>query len=267
MSALTIQDIISDVIQVVVLIYIIIISARLIDKGNRKLLPVFFTFAMVSFLLSDLYYLIYDVLWPDTRMPFAANEIAECATILLLSAGLETLPDKKEKPVIRELIFTVLFMSANIALWIVWSGEWVQDIVFGLPYVYFLYIIVRGLNRFKVLGSRELAVGRILCVVIIAAQIVLLKLDGIIFAILDTSIYVLIFGMAVWFLVKCIKVIRENDVRRKGLYISHGFYLWTTLVMFMSAGTYYTIATGLNTVSLVVILTALKKELSFDDIH
>ena len=131
MSALTLQEIILTIIEIIVLVFLIVYSMRLTTGGKKRLLPVLFAFAMISYLLSDLYYLIYDFIRPDTRMPFAANEIAECALILLLSAGLEVLPEKKGKIIYKALVFSVLFICANIALWIVWSGEWVQDSVFG----------------------------------------------------------------------------------------------------------------------------------------
>ncbi len=72
---------VQDIFQILVLLIVITGSVRLMaapaadsDTGApdvKKLLPVFFTFAMISLLLSDVYYLAYDVLRPDERMPFA----------------------------------------------------------------------------------------------------------------------------------------------------------------------------------------------------
>ena len=132
MSGLTFFGIITTVVQSIVLVVIIAKTVRLMDNGKNVFLPFFFMLAMMSFLLSDLYWIAYDVLKPDTRMPIAANEIGECAMILLLSAGLDVvLNDKRKIP--AEIVFTFLFIGANIVLWIAWSGEWLQDILFRIP--------------------------------------------------------------------------------------------------------------------------------------
>ena len=46
-------------IHIVILCYVIIGSAQLIPKSNASLLTVFFTFSMVSYLMSNLYWLAY----------------------------------------------------------------------------------------------------------------------------------------------------------------------------------------------------------------
>ena len=66
--------------------------------------------------------------------------------ILFLSTGLEKVL-RDEKRIAGEIIFSFFFIGANIALWIFWSGEWVQDILFGIPYVYFLWLLIRGIKR------------------------------------------------------------------------------------------------------------------------
>ena len=90
-------------------------------------------------------------------MPFAVDEIADSAAILLLSTGL--VADKKVDRTARagELIFTVMFSLSNVALWICWSGEWLQDIIFGIPYSYFLWLIIRGIADTKPLTSKTVS--------------------------------------------------------------------------------------------------------------
>ena len=36
------------------------------------------------------------------------------------------------------MFFAALFTAANVALWIAWSGEWIQDILTGVAFGYFL---------------------------------------------------------------------------------------------------------------------------------
>ena len=76
MDALTLQDTVLSSIQVIVSIPIIVLSGRLMAKKEYGLLPAYFTFAMVSYLLGDIYYVAYNILRPNTRMPIASTEIA-----------------------------------------------------------------------------------------------------------------------------------------------------------------------------------------------
>ena len=79
MSVYTIQDIILTTIQILVLIGVSSLAVKMSSKSKNNLILVFFIFALLSFTISDLYYLVYSFLRPDTRMPFAAYEIAELA--------------------------------------------------------------------------------------------------------------------------------------------------------------------------------------------
>ena len=140
MSDMTLLGILATVLQSGALAVVIVSTIKLMINKNATFLPFMFVLAMSSYFLSNLYWIAYDLLKPDTRMPIASNEIGECAMILLLSAGLDALLDGKQKKV-GEVLFAFLFIGANIVLWIAWSGEWFQDILFGIPYVYFMWIL------------------------------------------------------------------------------------------------------------------------------
>ena len=155
MSDSTLFGILATVLQSGALAVVIVSSIKLMTNENATFFPFMFVLAMSSYFLSDLYWIAYDLLKPDTRMPIASNEIGECAMILLLSAGLETILDEKQKKT-GEVAFAILFIGANIVLWIAWSGEWFQDILFGIPYIYFLWILIRGLLSRKLLSLKAM---------------------------------------------------------------------------------------------------------------
>ena len=115
MSDQTLFGIITTILQTGALTVVIVSTIRLMLKEKTVFLPFMFVLAMASYLLSDLYWIAYDILKPDTRMPIACNEIGECAIILLLSAGLESLLVDKKK-IAGEILFAFLFIGANIAL-------------------------------------------------------------------------------------------------------------------------------------------------------
>ena len=112
-------------IQIVVLIIVLAGVLRMILRDEKNIKAIFFAFAIVASLLSDIYWLAYDILRPFSRMPFAANEIAEWAMFVSLGAVLASDIKAFGVDARKESIFSILFVIANVALWIAWSGEWV----------------------------------------------------------------------------------------------------------------------------------------------
>ena len=85
-----------------ILLLVFLGTFRLLELEKRDARTVLFAFAVASVLLSNLYWLAYDILRPGTRMPFAANEIGEWALFLLLGAAVRTQPEVAElSPEIR----------------------------------------------------------------------------------------------------------------------------------------------------------------------
>jgi len=248
-------DVISTVIQSCILIGVIAKTTRLLIEVKTNFLPFFFALAMVSYLLSNLYWIIYDFLKPDTRMPMACNEIGECAMILLLCAGLENeLKDKKKIP--TEIAFAVFFMGANIALWIAWSGEWFQDIFFGMPYVYLFWLLIRGLRSRCSMTSKELWLAAVTSLAVLAMQIPLLMLKGALMEPAKAVCFAVMFALMAWLGIK--------SVRDRDFFVSSTFFLWTELSMFLSPDIYYYIAYFANTVALIFMFASMKRELVAD---
>ena len=255
MSGLTLFGIITTIVQSIVLVVIIAKTVRLMNNGKNEFLPFFFVLAMSSFLLSDVYWIAYDVLKPDTRMPIAANEIGECAMILLLSSGLDVvLKDKKKIP--AEIVFTFLFIGANIVLWIAWSGEWLQDVLFGIPYIYFLWLLIRGIRSRGVLTRKELWFAAMMGVSVLILQIPLLIAKGTLFELAKIVCVALMFTLMGWLGVK--------SFRSKDYFMTLTFFLWTELSMFLSSEPYYYVAFGMNIIVLPMMFSSMKKELAND---
>ena len=255
MSGLTLFGIITTIVQSIVLVVIIAKTVRLMNNGKNVFLPFFFMLAMTSFLLSNMYWIAYDVLKPDTRMPIAANEIGECAMILLLSSGLDVvLKDKKKIP--AEIVFTFLFIGANIVLWIAWSGEWLQDVLFGIPYIYFLWLLIRGIRSRGVLTWKELWFAAMMGVSVLILQIPLLIAKGTLFELAKIVCVALMFTLMGWLGVK--------SFRSKDFFVTTAFFLWTELVMFLTSGVYYYLAFSSNVLVLPLMYVSMKRELADD---
>ncbi len=247
-SSLLLQDIVVSILQILVLIFVIFRVSRFY-REDKGLFPLFFAFAMFSLLLSDIYYLIYDFLRPDTRMPFAANEIAECATVLLLSAGLESGICKKKGFKTVPFVIAVLFISLNIALWIAWSGEWIQDIVFGLPYVYLLYLLIVGIMDCKALSLKAGVLLAILTALVVIPDALEVWVPALSDKHLSMYAYIPLAAISLILFILSIKEKEDND---KKLLISLLFFLWSTLAMYMSGGVFYTAAQVVNTGAIII---------------
>ena len=260
MNASAIMEVIALNLQISVLLPIIFLSAKLMKGGKQGIFPAVFTFAMVGLMLSCLYNSLNSLLTQGDRMPFAADEIAECSMLLLLSAGLESMVREKEKVAVRELIFSIAFIGANIILWIAWSGEWLQDTLFGIPYVYFLYLILRGVRRTNALTSRETLIAAILSGCIMLTQFFALWMEKESALVIENIFHIPEFIIIAWLFWKSVRALKKENAGEQALYLSFLCFLWSLLVTYMCGELCYSLALIINTVTLPVMLLAMKKK-------
>lgn len=251
---------IPPILHIISLCYVIIGSARLVLKSRASLLTVFFTFSMVSFLMSDLYWLAYTILRPDARMPFAANEIGEWATYLLLAAALSSIIGKISAAPISQIVFACLFTAANVALWISWSGEWLQDIITGLVMGYFLCTAVHAEYQTLPFTKKKL---RYLCgtsVMVIVLQTSIFFVSDTIGTYINTLSYIVMFICIVFLYVKCILALKKRINTKATLTLLFITFSFTITFLWMSDGIFYTIFLTSNLMLLPLMLEALKQE-------
>ena len=252
MGYVTRLDVITSIIQSIILVVIIAKTVKLTIDSKSSLLPFFFALAMSGNLLSNFYWIAYDFLKPDTRMPMACNEIAENATILLLCAGLDTILKDKRK-VAGEIAFAILFIGVNIVLWIVWSGEWFQDILFGIPYMYLFWLLMRGLISREVLSQKERWLAAAAGTLVMSMQTPRYVMEGDVF---NYASFAVTIAVTVW--------LGVLSVRRKDFFLATTFFLWTQLSMFLSSDVYYYVFFSANTIAMMVMFPLVKKELAAD---
>ena len=194
-------------------------------------------------------------------MPFAVDEIAECAMLLLLSAGLEAISGKRKKWMPGAFLYTVFYMGATIVLWIAWSGEWVQDVVFGLPYVYLAYLLIRGLEYVRVWDTdaeKILAAVTIVAVLLMQAVMVWVA-EGTVWNVLNVGSYAIMYAFTAWLFWKNYRSLRDQSYGERTLYLSLTLFFWTILMTYMSDEFYYDVSLGINTLTIPVILIAVKR--------
>jgi len=234
-------------------------SIRLIRTQTPSMTALFFAFAMISMLASDLYWIVYLVIRPEQRMPFAVNEIGEWAVFLLLSAALSATFQNCRLTSLHELIPPLLFAAANTALWIAWSGEWVQDIITGIVLGYLFCKIVYALLTSEALGNTEWTALGILAVVLIILQALTFTAYGSVKQMLDLSCYVLIFAGITLSYVKTIHSFLTGARARSLFSICCLDFAWCIICMYMSAEPMYFAAETAMTGTLIMMALSVRR--------
>ena len=126
----------------------IVVRAFLCLRNHRYYTPAaFFTYAVVSFLMNDLYWIAFNLLNHGVRMPFSVADFSENGTMLLLAAMLIAAFPGRDRRNIPLFAGAMLFSLCNIVLWICWNGEWLKDIIGGFCYAVFCWQAVRSLQE------------------------------------------------------------------------------------------------------------------------
>ncbi len=252
--------------QVLALLWSIWQSSHLFRSSRTPVTALLYTFALISLLLSDLYWIAYIVIRPETRMPFAVNEIGEWAFFLLLAASLASVFRGGIAGAAREMVLAALFAAASAALWIGWSGEWVQDIITGIVCGYFFCIIVRALRISDILSGREWAVLGFMSFVLIILQGLTFVLPQGVRRIVDACCYVLMFAGIIAFYAKTIREWKRQAQPEALFCLCCTIFAWGESCMYMSVEPMYFAAEIAVTAVIPIMTVSLRKVVVKDDL-
>lgn len=228
---------------------------------RRSMAPVYFTFGLVSALMSGLYWVAYDLLRPELRMPFAANEFGEMGWFLLLASALNAVFRGRFAAARRETVCAVLFVAASTALWIAWSGEWLQDVMAALSFGYFLCVCVRSMKQSDALSRWEWRLLGGFAAGILALQgltTFLLPEPWKTFA--DYAAYAVMFTMLICAMVKLIRTMVRKENPAAQFALAASFLACCISNMYMSEGVFYLAALPFYMVSMPLVYVALRRE-------
>lgn len=263
MSVAITLEIILSIIQIIVFAVVSYTSARLKLKEEGRLFRVFFIFGIMSLALEYVYWIAYDLLRPGKRMPFAGNEIADCAAVLLFASALALTLGRNRKISWESIIITFILMLPIIALWIVWSGQYIENIIFGIPYMYFLYVILLCIRQHGIFGRGEgIIIASVCAIIIILNYASLIAKDTARFT--DPANYVIENLLTLYLLIRCIKSLKSEASGQKTLILSFILFFYTCNVMFMSGGLIYELALLMNILTIPLMYLSVKKEYSED---
>ena len=247
-------------IQIVVLIIVLAGVLRMILRDEKNIKAIFFAFAIVASLLSDIYWLAYDILRPFSRMPFAANEIAEWAMFVSLGAVLASDIKAFGVDARKERFFSILFVMANVALWIAWSGEWVQDIVTGFALGYLLFYLMIHLKQSESLSKMEWRILAVVCIALITANTMTFFVDQSLASTLDQVIGMILIAGEIYFITDVLLEFRKGNNPAARISLAFALFAWSVTSMYMSADVIYYVSMFVSTFSIYMMFKSLKAE-------
>ncbi len=256
----SVNDYIPTLIGVVIYIYVLFRLYRLSNRAGRSVPLVFFAFGTAAILLSSLYWLAFDLLYPLQRLPFAANEIAEWAMFISLGSVLSAMLTSTSRSAWPEIVFAVIFMTANVALWIVWSGEWLQDIITGIVFGYLIINLLRMLKETGVFTRALWALFGLVCTVIIALNIASLLVQETLRNLCDLAAYILLGAVGLYFIIRAFLSIYRKADTKVTVAFSTAVVVWGLISLYMSAGMFYNIANISVEAGFLLMLLSLRRE-------
>lgn len=248
-------------IQIAVVAVMLWLSVKLIGESKKNLTAVFLSFCFAMWLFTDLYWLIYDLMRPESRMPFAANEIGEVAFWLVVAATVDSAIRHQMRLPKGYLAGACLFAVSNAVLWIMWSGEIVEDVVTGAVFVWLFYSIVRSLRSEQALKKTEWILLALLCAALILCQFLTFIVPEEVKSIPDLCAYILLIAGAVFFTIQLICACREKLVYAQ-MFLSFALVVWITTAKYMSGGNWYNLFLTLETPGFVLWYISVRKVVS-----
>ena len=245
--------------QIAVLGALTLLSVRLVRRSGESLTAVFLSFTCALWFLSDLYWVIYDLMRPDTRMPFAANEIGEAAVLLMLAAVLSSVIPRLTRCAGWQGMAALLFGVCNTALWIVWSGEWIEDIMIGAAFTWLLYTIACGLKARNALARGEWIALSAGCALLILGEGATLLVKDNLKAAMDAACSLLLLaGVLFW----AWKNARAARCAQETLCFAVASLCWALLAKYMSDGVWYLVFMTAETFALPAVWLAVRRAVS-----
>ncbi|MCR4625428.1 MAG: hypothetical protein K5795_05615 [Lachnospiraceae bacterium] len=273
-------SIIVNLIQIVSFCFILFMIGRRMRSRRFSRLLLFFLYGIILALLSILFWLVHDIMRPEARIPFGANEIGEISISLmyasLLDIRFKAAGYKNLKPA---TLLTIIYSLAVIALWIGWTGEWIKDILSGTAFGYMMCMSVRSLIISKAFNKIKLTVLALGAYILIGLQGLIFIVPENIGKVVDILCYIILFSGIFWLLIYSVYLIRtafraikgssEDQKKRvdKALAVTFAALIWALNTMYMSAGTMYVIAYIIETVVYLILFMAISaaEETEFPD--
>lgn len=172
-------------------------------------------------------------------MPFAANEIGEAAVFLLKAAVLASVAGGWVGYSGKQAAAALAFTACNVALWIAWSGEWVEDVFIGAAFGWYVYTVIRALATNRALNNAEWAALGIGCALLLLGQGLALRVPAGARATLDGLCYLLLAAGVLFWACKWLRARRRQVPPVGRLCLAFALLCWAIMAKYMSDGLWY----------------------------
>ena len=248
-----------NLLQLAALVAICVQTYRLLDKKEYFYPLILFLFGMVAFMASDVFWMLHGIIRPDFRFPYSSSEVSQDGALLLLAAGLISLMGRSKAKLMSVTVGSICFTVVNIALWIVWSGEWFKDIFDGLIFMYFVCAVCRCIVRTEGLSRREWIILAIAGTLLMAGEASLSVIPESAVLPVDICNYVLMFAILLFFYIKVIRSLCGVGSHIRSLCLAYGGFTWALFSMYMSAEPMYFVGFSSTTAMLIMMYLALRR--------
>ena len=254
-------DIIITSVQIVVLLVLVYGMIDHIKTKEVSITSVLYMFAMVSFLLNDLYWLSFFVLYPGERMPFSVNSIGEFAFILLFVSTYKQFFNAYKLKIDVQSIVIILMTCIYVCLWIRWSGTWTGNILGGIAFGYLACMVVGLIKEYSPAPK-----GRLMCIMIIAIIQLILNLlyefvvTGNATDIVNIALYIITYTTEIILLINITKKLIQNEDNGANLILAGGFLVWCLNGMYMSGDYWYQLGDTMSIFAFVYIYICIKRK-------
>ena len=251
---------IGEILQLLVLALALVAYFRYARRLKGRLYLIFTALSSATLLLSLIYYLAHTYLREGMRVPFAANDIADFGTFLLMSAALCSAVGTEWGRFRAVTAGAAVFVAANTCLWIGWSGEWVRDILGGLSFGYFICVCIRSVYLTNAMSRWERVLMWVISGLLIAAEAGTFFVPAGPKALLDGIGSALMLAGEVLLLVRLLPALQPGRSCDGALSLAFMGLCWNNTSMYMSADPVYTVFSNLMTLHLLLILLAVRKK-------
>ena len=252
-------SVVSTLIHLTAIVISLWLTLSYTGNGRNTGIKVFFSFALLSMLASDIYWIAYFFISPDVRMPFAVNEIGEAAFFLLLASCIKILLREREQKAHLEMLLAAVFTVAEIALWIIWTGEWLEDILGGLPILYFFCLVVKLIKSAGTFTSRAWAGFALMAVAVIAICFIALPIKGTAYNMLQLVLFLIVAMGELSFIGHSIYLMKTGADPMKPISEAFLALAWAISSMYLTEKLSYYTMEILCAVSIVLLAVTLKK--------
>ena len=135
----------------------------------------------------------------------------------------------------------VVFGFLNAALWIMWSGSWIGNLINAGPFAFLMYVCVRSLEKSNSLTKGEWIFFLAAAMAISAGEIVLYFSEGTLYTVLDTLNYIVLFSFTIYLIFKTIDVLSSGNAD-KALALSTSAFAMSAVSIYLSYEPIYFVA-------------------------